>query len=330
MANESTQTAGNAGTATAAPAAPATQAAPAAAPAPAKGGARDAWDRMGVALEDLPIIGADPAKGGEKPEPEKGEPEDDGGEPADTGAQPPAGTELKTKAGRTFKDPTELLSAYENSSTEGMRLATDLKAAKAVHESLNAKLQEASKALTEMQEYVSTTGTFPGAKSQEDVAAMTEEERYNYYSEKRSWEQKRMEYANRIKNAKTEAEDYAKQVKTTIERTEHAMAADTESYPGFTETAALRAELLKNSPHLDGRADTPYVTYFIAKGLMAGRAEAEKARLEAESQRRAKSESEAASRQAGGGAPPAGKEPAPTKTGIDRAVDAYKRRRAGF
>jgi len=294
MADASTQTTGDKGTQAAAPAGTPTPQAPA--PAPEKG-AKDGWDRMGVSLDDLPVVGEE-GQGDGKGEPENGESTDEGGEPANPENQPPAGSELKTKAGRVFKDPTELLTAYENSSSEGMRLASDIKAAKAVQDSLNAKLQETNAALVELQEYVSTTGTFPGAKTPDEVAA--DEERYNYYSDKRSWENKRSEFTKRITNAKKEAEDYAKSVRTAIEQTESKMAADPQAFPGFSNTADLRKEILANSPHLDNRPDTPYVAYYIARGLMADREGAEKTRLEKESAAKAAAEAEALSRQAGG------------------------------
>lgn len=325
MANASTQTTDNTGAHTAAPAGnpqPGTTQAPAAPP-------RDAWDKMGVSLDDLPIVG-DP-KTDTKADPVDGKPSDDGGEPAKTDGQPTDGSELKTKAGRSFKDPTELLSAYENSSSEGIHLAAELKTSKVAHEQLNTRLQEANASLTELQDYVSTTGTFPGAKTPDEVSAMTEEERYNYYSDKRSWDSKRTEYSNRIANAKKEAADYAKSVRATIDTTEKAMAADAAAYPGFSDMADLRTEILTNSPHLDNRSDTPYVSYFIAKGLVAGREGAEKARLERESTDKAKAEADAASRQAGGGAAPADRKPAPKDiTGLDRTVAAYQKRRGGF
>ncbi len=331
MTGNASETTGSAGAQTAAPAGTNTQTPQAptpAAAAPDKGGQRDAWDRMGVSLDDLPVVEGGNEEGEATAE---GNTNEDGGEPAKPEAKPDTGSELTTKAGRVFKTPTELLTAYENSSNEGVRLAAEIKTIKAAHEALNGQLQEANKALMELQEYVSTTGTFPGAKTPDEVAAMTEEERYNYYSDKRAWEAKRTEYSNRISNAKKAAEEYAKNVRSIIDRTEREMAADTAAYPGFTDMAELRGEILKNSPHLDNKPDTPYVTYFIAKGLLAGREAAEKARLEAESQQKAKADAEAASRQAGGGAPSAGGKPAPKEnTGLDRTVAAFKRRRGGF
>ncbi len=320
----STQTTGNAAAAPA-PAGEKTPATPA--PAPEGGKARDAWDRMGVSLDDLPVVGGKK----ETPAPEAGETEGEGGEPAKPTAQPPAESKLMTKAGRVFKDPAELLTAYENSSTEGMRLATELKTSKASMEAMNARLQEANTALTELQDYIGQTGVFPGAKTQEEIAAMTEEERYNYYSDKRAWDDKRKAYSERIANAKKESEEYAKMVRNAISRIEQEMAADAVAYPGFTDTATLRTEILKNSPHLDNRPDTPHVTYFIAQGLLAMREKAEAERLEAASKQKAKDESGAAGQAAGGGAPSTGNKPAPKdKTGLDRTVAAYKARRAGF
>ena len=318
MAKEGTQTTGSEATAQPTPQA-----------APAEG--RDAWDKMGVSLDDLPLIQGGDKQEANEPKVTDGTTTENDGEPAKTEATAPAGSELKTKAGRVFKDPTELLTAYENSSEEGIRLHNEMKSMKLAQDALNTQLQEANKALVELQEYVSTSGTFPGAKSPEEVAAMTEEERYNYYSSKREWDGKRKAYTDRITNAKKEAEEYAQSVKASIARTEQEMASDSERYPGFTDMAPLRTEILKNSPHLDGRTDTPYVTYFIAKGIMADREKAEAKRLEKESTDQAKAKADAAARQAGGGAPPTGDKPAPKeKTGMESVVGAFKARRSGF
>lgn len=325
MANASTQTAGTVTTG-----APAAQAAPAGSPAPspaaptAAPAGHDAWDKMGVSLDDLPIVGQ------EAGEPDKADTAADGGEPAKPEGQAAAEGGLKTKAGRVFKDSAELLETYENSSTEGLRLASDLKTMKVAHEALNAKLQEANAALMELQDYVGTAGIFPGAKTPDEVAAMTEEEKYNYYFTKREWENKRTAYSKRIEGAKKESEDYARSVKAAIADTEHTLAGDTVNYPGFTESAHLRAEILKNSPHLDNRSDTPYVTYFIAQGLLAGREKSESVRLEGESKKQAAAKAAAEAGQVAG-APSTGDKPAPKDTtGLDRTVQAFKARRAGF
>jgi hypothetical protein len=93
---------------------------------------------------------------------------------------------LKTKSGREFKDPTELLTAYENSSVEALRLAAYEKTAKLTLDDMGSKLQAANNALLELQS-VAGNGLFPGLKSTEELEAMPEEDRQNYYLDKLDW-----------------------------------------------------------------------------------------------------------------------------------------------
>ena len=103
------------------------------------------------------------------------------------------------------------------------------------------------------------------------------------------------------------------------------MSKDTAQYPGFTELAPLRAEIIKQSPHLDNRPDTHYVAYYMAEGILSLKAKAEAARLEVESRGNAANQANAAAANGGGGAPQApGKSPAPKDDGLRGLVKAGK------
>ncbi len=129
------------------------------------------------------------------------------GEPAADAPKPgaqapaPAPNVLKTKSGREFKDPTELLTAYENSSTEALRLAAFEKTAKFAQEDMQSKLQAANNAILELQS-VAGTGLFPGLKSTEDLEAMSEEDRQIYYLDKRDWSKQQEAFRARASASK--------------------------------------------------------------------------------------------------------------------------------
>jgi hypothetical protein len=335
------QTAAPAATATPAPAA-----APASAPAtPAQG--RDTYGDKIVSLSKIPVVGhikdgefkpvqkpgqEPPAEPAATPEGEEATEVTDG-QPEGTEEKPAAETAvLKAKNGKTFKDAAELLATYDASAPEAQRLAGENKTLTLTIGGLESQLAETRDSLLKMQEYIANSAYSPnvpekykGMPETEMLAAMTEDERFEYRLDKREWSKKVEAFKTKMMNAKAESEALAGKIKAEIARVETTMSQDTASYPDFTELAPLRAEILKESPHLANRPDTPYIAYYVARGIMADRERAEKTRLEAESRANAGKQAAGAAAAAGAGAPAGAKgSSAPKNDGLRGLVNAAK------
>jgi len=326
---------------------PAGSATPAPAPAPTAHNTDTYGDRT-ISLKDIPIVGYQnkgtftPAKKeGEEPPPEheaneqEGEdkpPEAEGQPEGDGQAKPENVTVIKAKNGKVFKDLTELLNTYDESSPEAVRLANDNKVKSLAMLDMENKNKEANATILAMQEYIGNAAYTPnvpekykGMPEAEMIAAMTDDEKLDYRLDKREWSKKVESFKAQMANAKTESEAIAAKIKGEMEQTEAAMSKDTAQYPGFTELAPLRAEIIKQSPHLDNRPDTHYVAYYMAEGILSLKAKAEAARLEVESRGNAANQANAAAANGGGGAPQApGKSPAPKDDGLRGLVKAGK------
>jgi hypothetical protein len=265
------------------------------------------------------------------------EPVTDDGKPAEAQVTTPASV-LKTKTGREFKDATELLNTYEESSKEAIRLATEAKTHKLVVDDISTKLNEANSTILAMQEYIGNAAYLPnvpekykGMTEAEMMEAMTDDEKLDYRLDKREWSKKVENFKTQMTKAKQESEALAARTKAEMDRVESVMSQDTAQYPEFTELAPLRNEILKQSPHIANRPDSHYVAYYMAKGIVADREKAEAVRLEAESRNKAAGSANAAAANGGGGAPQApGKSPAPKDDGLRGFVKAAKSLNGGF
>lgn len=316
---------------TPAPAAPAAPAAPSA--------GRDTYGDRKVSLTDMPLTGYQtkrgfvPAEEGKKPTPKQepeptpaddtagkeGAPENEGGQPAEAPEAPAAATPLKAKNGKTFKDAAELLESYDASAPEAKRLADENKTFKLTMDDISAKLTDANSTILKMEEYIANSAYTPnvpekykGMTETEMLENMTEDEKLDYKLDKREWKRKVESFKTQMANAKAEAESIAKQTKAEIAKAEQVMSQDTASYPDFTDLTPLREEIMRQSPHLANRPDSPYVTYYMAMGILALKERTEASRLEAQSRQAAEGKAKSAAAAAGSGAPASGgKSPAP-------------------
>lgn len=338
------------------------QTAPAAAPAQA----RDPYGDKRVSLSQMPVQGfikngkytpaAKPA-GTEppadtdpkaEPAPQTAAPETDPTATTDTTDGQPTGTddkvdgkgatELKAKNGKVFKDAAELLATYDASAPEAQRLAGENKNLHLTLTDVEHQLTEARESLLKMQEYVLSSTNSPavpekykGMSEEEMLKQMTEPEKMDYWYDKRELTKRMDAFKAKLENAKTETEAIATKTKAEIAKVEARMTQDKDSYPDFVELAPLRSDILKESPHLANRPDTPYISYYIARGIMADKERQEKARLEAESREKAKTQAAGAAASAGAGAPAqAGKSPAPKDDGLRGLVKAAKSLKGHF
>lgn len=343
-------------------AAPATQApaqapaAPASQPAPATSApARDPYGEKRVSLDKLPVVGhlnrgkftpasaetdkpaqdsaATEAAAADNATDKSGQPATEDGKPA---TQEPG--VLKAENGKTFKDAAELLATYNASAPEAKRLDSENKTLKLTNAEMQNQMTELRDSLLKMQEYIMNATHAPvvpekyqGKTEAEMLAEMTEPEKLDYLLDKREWKKKVDTFKAKLETAKTESEAIATKTKAEIARVEQVMAQDKTKYPDFEALSPLRAEILQESPHLANRPDTPYLTYYIARGIMADMEAREKARLETESRARAGTEAAGAAASAGAGAPAqAGKSSAPKNDGLRGLVKAAKALKGSF
>ena len=261
------------------------------------------------------------------------------GQPADDNATPPENTSvLKAQNGKTFKDTAELLTTYDNSATEAVRLAGESKTMKIAMEDMNGKVQAANATILAMQEYINNAAYMPnvpekykGMTETEMLGSMTEDEKLDYQLDKREWKKKVDSFKTQMAKAKDESESLAKAVTAEMARVEQAMSKDPVKYPDFAALEPLRAEILKESPHLANRPDAPYVSFYMAHGILALKEKEETARLEAESRNKAAERAKAEAANGGGGAPPkANDKSAPKDDGLRGLVKAAKATKGTF
>lgn len=316
------------------------------APAPATPAAgRDTYGDRKVDFSKIPVIGyqkgsrftpapTNAASAEGEPAPE-GEP----GKPGETPGAPDAQVAvLKAKNGRVFKDQAELLTTYDASSQEAQRLDTESKTLKLTAEDMSNKFNEANATILAMQEYIGNAAYIPnvpekykGMTEVEMLEAMTDDEKLDYRLDKREWSKKVENFKTQMAKARQESEAIAVRTKAEIDRNEAIMSRDKETYPDFTELKPLRDEIIKQSPHIANRLDSPYVSYYMAAGIMSLQEKAETAKLEADSRAEAAAKATADAARGGGGAPVApGKSPAPKDDGLRGLVKAGKSLKSSF
>ena len=327
-------------------AAPAGNSAPAPAPAAAPAAApKTGYERPAVYLDDLPVVGqpqpgAQPGKpAAPAPDPAAapvpsvvdGQPDPEN--PDNAAPLPETGQELVAVTGRKFKDSSELLKSYNESSKEAQRLVSASKAAEAKAAMFAEQLDMANKAFLELHGQIGA-GVFPGLKQadgtyvKEVTADSDEETRMNFYAEKRDWQKKQETLKKALDDAKNNADAYANQTKEVLARTSQSMVADPVSFPDFEAVADIRADIVRQSPYLDNKAETPYTTYLMALGVRALQERKAVTKAEADSHAAAAAQAQgAAASSASAGAAPAGARGSKAQDdALDRVVKTYKKR----
>lgn len=218
--------------------------------------------------------------------------------------------------GRNFANIDELATAYSNSSAEGIRLASAEKYLKSEIDALKKQIIE--------YEDKSDSEKFPGEMTDEQLAELQPFQVQKYFYEKDKWEK---EHTTRVEARKAYREQLKKQdeeIKLAAIQNESAMEADVKKYPRFSELKPLMGEIVKMTPHIGNRADTPYLSYIIAVGLDALNAQRLGKVKSEESLKKAKKEAENASTataKPGNAGKPANQTKAPSDI-----VSAYKAR----
>lgn len=323
--------------------APAPAPASSAAPAAPAASTQSVYGKKGVYLADLPVIGAPqqppqpdgkPAPAVEPPAvepaaPENGDAVTDPENPAPDAAA--AGAELVAVNGRKFTDPKELLASYNASTTEAQRLYAAERTAASEAAAYREQMEAANAALMELHGQVGA-GAFPGLKLADgtvmtEVTAQTDEEtRINFYGEKRDWMRKQEDLKKSLASAKDKAAAYATQVREQMAEVDKRMTAEVAKFPDYVALKDIREDVLKSSPFLANKPETPYITYLIAMGVRAMTERQAVAEAEAESKRQAAATAAgAAASSQGAGLPPAGARGSkPKNDGLDTLVKSYK------
>lgn len=285
--------------------------------------------------------GGQPAQPAANAQPPASEPGTEGGtqpeagKPGEGEAQPPAG-EFVAENGRKFKTVEEAGKLYNESSREAKRLAGEMRLKELAVTDISGKLDEANKTILSMQEYIGA-GVFPNSKTAEELAAMSEEERGDYYADKREWKKRVEGFKKQMENAKAESEKAAQALRSAQERVWATMKASPAEFPGYEELEPTIKDAMEKTPELKNMPQGPYIAYFVALGdsyltyLKNASAHTE------ESKRKAAAQAGADAAAAGGGNPPAnaggagsGAPKPKTDDFVDKTVGAFHKRNKVF
>lgn len=169
--------------------------------------------------------------------------------------------------GRTFASKDELVTAYKNSSSEGIRLAK-------ANEEAQHKMNEMSARLLEMEE-AQTSAPFPellsADKAQEEaqLEMLPQHKQTEYILKKREWEQKQVGLKEANAQARKQVEESSKHVKDLIARNDQDMAGKPAEFPGYKDLKPTMDKIVELTPALANRPETPYLSFWIAYGLNA-------------------------------------------------------------
>lgn len=288
-----------------------------------------ATDQGGQPAGKAPENAAGETDYGEKREPETEIPEEKA--PPEENEPP---QEVMAANGRKYK-VVELVKAFDESSREGIRLAQVVKTKDFALNDVSEQLAEANKTILSMQGYIGA-GAYPQAKTKEEIEAMDEEQKQNYYADKREWTKKVDEFKRKMQTAKEETEKAAAELKTAQERTMVKMESDQSAFPGFKELKPDISKVMENTPALARLPEGPFIAYYVCMGDAYVTFLANARNRTDESRRRAADEAAAAAAAAGGTSAPAAaggaggkKEPAKDDP-IQRSMAAYEQRRKVF
>ena len=180
--------------------------------------------------------------------------------------------------GRTFASKDELVTAYKNSSSEGIRLAKQ-------HEEDWHQLNELSAKLLELED-AQQAMAFPELlstdKDQEEaqLEMLPQHKQTEYILNKREWEKKQLGLKEANAQKRKQLETNKAEVKALIERNDQDMASKPEEFPSYKELKPTMAKIVELTPALANRPETPYISFWIAYGLNAfNKAKATKAEV---------------------------------------------------
>lgn len=169
--------------------------------------------------------------------------------------------------GRTFTSRDELVTAYRNSSSEGIRLA------KLTKEFEN-KLAEREAMILEL-EAKQVEQPFPGLlstdKDQEEaqLSMLPQHKQTEYILAKREWEKEQATKKADFTQKQQQVEATKQHIKEIIEQNSEDMASKPQEYPMFKELGPTMQKVVALTPSIANRPETPYLSYWIAYGLSA-------------------------------------------------------------
>lgn len=308
-----------------APAAPATPAAPAPAPAPAAPqGVFDAFaagePHPSEATPSAPAARAAAAVPEPAPAPEPATPEPpieapatDTEAPAPAEGQPPAPApvaletlEVKTHDGRSVKVP-ELVSLYEHSSREALKVVAANKEYAAKAKEYEVKIQQL--------ELEKSLGPVLPDLTKEQEEAMTPAQISAHHSKQLEAKIMRGNAEKELKLEQQNRAAAADKLGGEIIALGRSMEADDANYPGYKELRPLMQEVMDLEPGVTGWPQTPKILFYAAEGMRSLRVKAESAKATATAAEKAKLKGTADATRTGGPGPTgAVKTPAGTAT----------------
>jgi len=209
----------------------------------------------------------------------------------------------------------ELAKAYENSSTEGLRLNDSVKQAKQHITTLEAKLAELEAAAADTAPFKILT--------KEEIKELDPADQTEYIINKNAWETQKAARKEKLAEMKQVQEAEAAESKNYIYSRSQHMYSNEAEYPGYKDLMPAMEQILDRVPSLGGMRETPDILYYAALGLQKYREG--KVSKSAEETARAQTAAKAAADAAAAGA---GNPPAPVGAGAidDDSDEAFTKR----
>lgn len=229
--------------------------------------------------------------------------------------------------GRTFASKAELITAYQNSSAEGRRLA-------ALDKERARQLAEREKQILDLEERLEDQ-PFPGLLSPDEaqeaaqLEMLPQHKQTEYILNKKEWEKQRAAAKVQREQRKKQLEEMETQTRQAIEENEQKMSSSREKYPLFDELKPTRAKIVELTPSIANRPETPYLSYWIAYGLEAFNRAQATAQRAAAGKDAAKAKAKSAQVQQGEGGDGKPTSAASTGGGTSSIVNAYRERTGG-
>jgi len=220
-----------------------------------------------------------------------------------------------TIRGREFTGE-ELAKAYENSTTEALRLNETSK-------QYQQRVTAAETKINELQAKLDETPPFK-VLTKEELKELDPADQVDYAVKKNAWETQRDNRKNELAKAQETQKAQAQETKNYIySRTEH-MLSNAADFPGYKDLMPVMEQILDRVPSLAGMRETPDVLYYAALGLQKYREGKVSQSAEEKARQEAAATASAQAAAAGGGNPPAPVEA--TNPGDDDSDEAFNKR----
>lgn len=197
--------------------------------------------------------------------------------------------------GRSFAAESDVHTAYEQSSDEGVRLHNLDVANQHMIQQLQTALVTAEDKIADL--------PYPELLNDDALDALSPAKQTEYLLKKGKWEDARDTRKTERETLRNGHKEYQENLKVQMDAQDSAMSRDAKEYPSYDNLKSQREDVLKKSPFLADRLEGNYIAYWVSYGIDAkAKLEASKAKTE-ESKAKAKATAEAAASQSRGGKP---------------------------